>query len=136
MTIEASFAKELSGFEDSDYGFLALLGDNENLDPSLLNIEHGIRGVSLRKDDLVLVKFENGFALADLGEKEFWIKLAFRRCWHEVLRRSIVPQAPPSGASSSYLTQDTATMKVSNCQHPPCWWSQREGYRYRGQQTC
>ena len=74
MTIEASFAKELSRFQNSDHGFLALLGDNENLDPSLLNIENGICGVSLLKNDLVPVKFQDGFALADLGEKDLWIK--------------------------------------------------------------
>ena len=83
MAIEASFAKELSGFQDSDHGFLALFGENENLDPSLLNIEDRVCGVSLRKNDLVLVEVQYGFALADLGEKEFWIKQAFRRFWHE-----------------------------------------------------
>jgi hypothetical protein len=69
-----SFAEELSRFEDSDHRFLALFGDNENLDPPLLNIENRICGFALRKHDLVLVKFQYGFALADLGEKEFWIK--------------------------------------------------------------
>ena len=85
MAIEASFAEELSGLHDSDHGFLALLGDNENLDPSLLDIENSIRGVALRKNDRVLVKFQYGCALADLGEKEVWIKQAFRRFWHEAL---------------------------------------------------
>jgi hypothetical protein len=42
MAIEASFAKELSRLQDSDHGFLALFGNNENLDPSLLNIKNGI----------------------------------------------------------------------------------------------
>jgi hypothetical protein len=74
MAIEASFAKELSRLQDSDHGFLALFGNNENLDPSLLNIKNGIGGLSLRKDHLVPVKFQDDFALADLGEKEFWIK--------------------------------------------------------------
>ena len=74
MAIQASFAKELSSFQDSDHCFLALFRDNENLDPSLLNIENCIRDVSLRKNGLVLVKFQNGFALADFGEKEFGIK--------------------------------------------------------------
>jgi hypothetical protein len=74
MAIEASFAEELCGFQDSDHRFLALFGDNENLDPSLLNIENRICGVSLRKHDLVLGKFQYGFALTDLGEKELWIK--------------------------------------------------------------
>src|SRR5579872_2204242 len=67
MAVEASFAKELSGFQDANHRFLALLGDDENLDPSLLNIENRIRGVPLREHDLVPVKFQYGFALADLG---------------------------------------------------------------------
>jgi hypothetical protein len=74
MAVEASFAEKLSGFQNSDHRVLALFGDNENLDPSLLNIENRICGVPLRKHDLVLGKFQYGFALADLGEKEFWIK--------------------------------------------------------------
>src|SRR5690348_13395991 len=74
MAVEASFTKELSGFQDSDHGFLALLGDNENLDRSLLNIENCIRDVALRKHDLVLVKFRYGLAVADLGEKLLWVK--------------------------------------------------------------
>jgi hypothetical protein len=45
MAIQASFAEELSGLHDSDHGFLALLGDNENLDLSLLDIENSICGV-------------------------------------------------------------------------------------------
>src|SRR5271168_2932352 len=85
MAIEASFAEELSGFQDSDHCLLALFGDNKNLDPSLLNIKDRICGVPLRKDDLVLVKLRYGFALADLGEKEFWIKQGFRFS-HEVVR--------------------------------------------------
>ena len=84
MAIEASFAEELSGLHDSDHGFLALLGDDENLDPSLLDIENSIRGVALRETrPAFLSNFNMVFALADLGEKEFWIKQAFRSFWHE-----------------------------------------------------
>src|ERR1700739_2532531 len=92
MAIEASFAKELSRFQDSDYGFLALFRDDEDLDPTLLNIENCIRDVSLREDDLVPVKLQNGLAFADLGEKQFWIKQGFRRFWHEVFRTGCEPQ--------------------------------------------
>ena len=67
MAIEASFAKELSRFQDSDHGFLALFGDNEDLDPSLLNIKNRVRGLSLRENDLVLVEIQYRFALTDLG---------------------------------------------------------------------
>ena len=78
MAIQASFAEKLSGLEDPDHGFLTLLGHNENLDPSPLNIENSICGLSLREDDRVFVNFQYGCALADLGEKELWIKQAFR----------------------------------------------------------
>jgi hypothetical protein len=49
-----------------------------------LDVEDRIGGVSLRKNDLVLAKFQYGFALADLGEKELWIKWA-RYIRHEIL---------------------------------------------------
>jgi len=74
MAVEASFAEELSSFEDSDHCLLALFGDDENLDPSLLNIENRICGVSLRKHHPVRVEFQYGFAVPDLGEKTLWIK--------------------------------------------------------------
>jgi hypothetical protein len=99
MAIQASFAEELSGFQDSDHGFLALLGHNANLYLSLLDIENSIRGVALRKDDLVLVKFQYGCALGDLGEKEFWIKQVFRGFRHEPLVPGSclsLADAPPS----------------------------------------
>jgi hypothetical protein len=85
MAIEASFTKELSRFHYPDNCFLALFRDNENFDPSRLNIENRICDVALRKHDLVLVEFRYRFALADLGEKEFWIKQGFRFS-HEVVR--------------------------------------------------
>src|SRR5271154_5575713 len=91
MAIQASLAEELSGLHDSDHGFLALLGYNEDLDPSLLDIENRICGLSLRKDDLVLFKFQYGCALADLGEEEFWIE-AFRGSCHEVFDTRCGPQ--------------------------------------------
>jgi uncharacterized protein YdcH (DUF465 family) len=69
MAVEASFAKELSGFQNPDHRFLALFGEHENLDPSLLNIENRVCDASLRKNDLVLLKFQYGFPLADLREK-------------------------------------------------------------------
>ena len=83
MAIEASFAKELPSFQDSDHCLLALFGDNENLDSSLLNIENRICGIALRKNHPVPVKIQYGFAVPDLGEKTFWIKYSFRRSWHE-----------------------------------------------------
>src|SRR5436190_10328771 len=54
--------------------FLSLVGNNGALGLPFLNVEDRIRGVSLRKDDLVLAVFANGPYLADLGEKGFRIK--------------------------------------------------------------
>ena len=69
MTIEASLPKELSRSHYPDNRFLALFRDNENLDPSLLNLENRIGGVSLRENTLILCKPQYGFALANLGEE-------------------------------------------------------------------
>ncbi|HJY52172.1 MAG TPA: hypothetical protein VJ349_26535, partial [Stellaceae bacterium] len=69
--IEASFAEELSGLQNSDHGFLALFGDDENLDPSLLNIENCISDVSLGKNDLVFLNFNMTLPSPTLARKLF-----------------------------------------------------------------
>ena len=71
MAVEASFAKELSSFEDSDDGLLALFGDDENLDPSLLNIENCIGDASLGKNDLVFLNFNMTLPSPTLARKLF-----------------------------------------------------------------
>ena len=53
---------------------LALFGDDDNLDPALLNIEDAVCRIALGEYDLVLAKFNNGFAFAHLGEKFLEIK--------------------------------------------------------------
>jgi hypothetical protein len=73
MAIEASFTKELSRFNYPDNCFLALFRDNENFDPSLLNIENRIGDVSLGKNDLGFSEFQYDFTLADFGKKAFRI---------------------------------------------------------------
>jgi len=74
MTIHATFAKKLARLQNRDHGFLALLGHDGQLDLSLLNVEHGVRDVALRKHGLILVKFNNRLAHAHLGEEVFGIK--------------------------------------------------------------
>jgi len=71
MAIEASFAKELSRFQYPDNCFLALFRDNENLDPSLLNIENCIGDVSLGKNDLVFLNFNMTLPSPTLARKLF-----------------------------------------------------------------
>jgi len=81
------------GAQDGDHRFLALFGKNNNLDPSLLNIENRVCYRTLRKNDLVLAKFQYGFALADLGEEGFRIERArsFRR--HDTVSPGCAPDA-------------------------------------------
>ena len=71
MAIQASFAEELSGLHDSDHGLLALLGDNENLDLSLLDIENSICGVPLRKTAAFFSKFSMVVPSPTLARKRF-----------------------------------------------------------------
>ena len=54
MAIHAPFAEELSGLKDRDDGFLALFGEDSQLDPTLLNVEHGVRDIALLEHFLVL----------------------------------------------------------------------------------
>ena len=52
MAIEAALAEELARFQNSDDRFLALLGNDCELDPALLNVKNRIRRLALREDDL------------------------------------------------------------------------------------
>src|ERR1700722_5749880 len=74
MTIHATFAKKVARLQNRDDRFLALFRRDGQLDFSFLNVEHGVRDVALRKHLLILVKFNNRLAHADLGEEAFWFK--------------------------------------------------------------
>jgi hypothetical protein len=69
MAIQAALAKKLPGFEDPDNRFLALCGNDDDLQPAFLNVENRICHVALGEDDLVLAKLNDGFPFAYLGEK-------------------------------------------------------------------
>ena len=69
MTIQAAFAKELARPENSDHRLFALLRYDNNLDLAFLNVKDRVCRVSMGEDDLILAKFEDGFALAYFGEK-------------------------------------------------------------------
>jgi hypothetical protein len=74
MAVHAAFAKELARLQDSDHGFLPLLGYDDDLHPPFLDIEDRIRLVSLGKDDVSLAEFKDGLSFADVGEKLLRIK--------------------------------------------------------------
>jgi hypothetical protein len=59
MAVKATLAEELTGFQNRNHGFLSLLGQDSELDPAFLNVEYRIGDVSLRENELVLVKFED-----------------------------------------------------------------------------
>ena len=78
MAVQAAFAEEVFGLEDCDDGFLALFGQDSELNPSFLDIKHRLRDVALFENLLVLVKFEDVFPVADFGEKELRVKYVLR----------------------------------------------------------
>ena len=58
-----------SALQNRNDGFLAFGGEHGELDPALLNVEDGVRRISLRKDDLLLFGLKNSFPTVDFGEK-------------------------------------------------------------------
>jgi len=53
--------------------FIALRGNDRDLDLAFLNVEHGIRRLVLREDDVVLLVLNDAPTLASFGEKGFRI---------------------------------------------------------------
>jgi hypothetical protein len=74
MAIQTSFAEKLVRFQNGDHRFLALLGNDGELDLALLDVKNGVGDLPLRKNDLILPLFGYRFSLAYLGEKPFGIE--------------------------------------------------------------
>ena len=53
MSIQTSFAKKLTLFQDCDHRFLALLGNDGELDLALLDVKNRVRDLSLRKYNIL-----------------------------------------------------------------------------------
>ena len=79
MAVHAPFAEELKRLKDRDDGFLTLFGQDSEFDLTLLNVEHGVRGIALLEYRLVLVKFEDRFPITNLFEKVLWVEDVCRR---------------------------------------------------------
>ena len=71
---KTSFSEELVRTKNCDDGFLALLRNDGDLRLAFLDVEDRIRGISLRKDDLLLAVRMNAPALANLSEKRFRVE--------------------------------------------------------------
>src|SRR5437764_15372309 len=77
MAIQTSFAEKVTWSQDRNQRFLALLGNDGELDLALLDVKNRVRDLSLRKDNLILLIVGYLFSLAHLGEKFFGIKRGF-----------------------------------------------------------
>src|SRR4029453_1449468 len=83
MAIQTRFAKKLTRSEDCNDRFLALLGNDSELDLALLDVENCVRNLSLRKNNLILPIFGYRFSFAHLGEKYFGIERGFNSLPHK-----------------------------------------------------
>jgi hypothetical protein len=83
MAIQTSFAKKVTWFQDCNDRFLALLGNDSELDLALLDVKNRVRNISLRENNLIIPVFGYRFSLAHLGEKYFGIKRGFNSLPHK-----------------------------------------------------
>src|SRR5690349_10954146 len=83
MAIHTSFSEKMTRSYDCNHRFLALLGNNSELDLALLDVKNRVRGLALRKYDLILPIFGYRFSFAHLGEKCFGIKRGFNSLPHK-----------------------------------------------------
>jgi hypothetical protein len=74
VSIQTRFAKKLTGSQDCNDRFLALLGNDSELDLALLDVKDCVCNLSLREDSLILAVFGYRLSFAHLGEKSFGIE--------------------------------------------------------------
>src|SRR5258706_16440383 len=95
---QATLADEISGFEECNDCFLALLRDDRDFDLALLNKEDAIRGVALGEDDLAPPVVGHGDAAVCPGQKRPRVKFCFCLPCHDrfPLRPCAYIIAPPA----------------------------------------
>jgi len=71
---KTSFSEEIVRTQNCDDGFLTLLRNDGDFHLAFLDVEDRIRGISLRKADLLPAVRMNAPALANLSEKRFWVE--------------------------------------------------------------
>jgi hypothetical protein len=79
MTIQATLTQELSGFEQADDGFLALFGQDRELDTSAQDVANRICRLTLTKDVLVFLVVGRNPSDAGTGQKIRRIELGYSR---------------------------------------------------------
>src|ERR1700683_4950305 len=89
MAIQTSFAEKVIRFQNSDYCFLAPLGNDSELDLGLLDVKNGIRRIALAEVDLILPIIVYALSVVYFREKHLGIKreLCFAVHWRPSLSR-------------------------------------------------
>jgi hypothetical protein len=82
MAVHAAFTEELAGPKDRDDRFLALLGQDGELDPAFLNVKDRVGNVALFEHVLIFVKFQYRLSRSYFGEKDFRVKHVLDRLHH------------------------------------------------------
>ena len=65
LTVQTAFAEETASFQQCDDGLFTALGDDGQLEPAVVNKEHGVRRVPLCENDLAFVALDEGFSRAN-----------------------------------------------------------------------
>jgi hypothetical protein len=71
---ETPFSEKAAGLQYPDDSFFTVWRDHAQHDFPRLDIEHGIRRIPLREENLLLRGLQRRFAIADLVEEGLWIK--------------------------------------------------------------
>src|ERR1700686_5455936 len=74
MAVHAAFAKELTGLQNSDHRFLALLGQDSQFDSSFLNVKQRVGDIALLKHVLILMEFKYLLSRTHFGEKNLRVE--------------------------------------------------------------
>jgi len=74
LTREAALAAKITLAQDRDHGFLAMFGQDSDLDLALLDEEHAVRNLALHEDRLPDVIGRDAAPLPDIEEKSLRIE--------------------------------------------------------------
>src|SRR5678815_2326031 len=83
---ETPFPETAARLQYHNDGFFPLRRNHSQLDFACLNIEHGIRRIPLREDNLLFRNLQRRIVLADLLEEGLWIK-----CRHRIDSHGLLP---------------------------------------------
>jgi hypothetical protein len=104
MVAQASLAEELPGLQNANDGFLALTGDDDELDSALLDIKDGLGRVALRENALVPVVFLNRFTRPQFCNEGYRVKQVLIDLVHGAPLRVDVEVRSGMAAESANLT--------------------------------